>query len=202
MLIGMDDPRLAESLPGHGPVAATAMTYRVDFEPSDDRMAMPPDRESLPEKPPWPEEGSPAAGFDVPVDSGPADEFEARAAMEMEVGAEAIAVGSASETAALPQAAEIASGEFRPSVAPKLGGKRRTEAVRGSGPGRRRVPQILASTLLGVLGAAAGYYGTRYGWVEPLQIHPLVEPIKPVFLGGLLGLLIGWVGLRWTAKQY
>lgn len=69
------------------------------------------------------------------------------------------------------------------------------------GPGAmRRVGQLLAVIALGAAGAGGGYYATMQGFVEPLRVHPAVDPIHPAILGGLVGVLLAWAVVRWTGR--
>jgi hypothetical protein len=65
--------------------------------------------------------------------------------------------------------------------------------------GRRLLPLLLAVFLTG-LGAAAGHYATMYGLIEPLRVHPTVEPVSLTVVGGLLGVFLAWAGVRWTSR--
>lgn len=65
--------------------------------------------------------------------------------------------------------------------------------------GRRLIPLLLAVFLTG-LGATAGYYATMYGLLEPLRVHPTVEPVSLTVVGGLLGVFLAWAGVRWTSR--
>lgn len=64
---------------------------------------------------------------------------------------------------------------------------------------RRLLPVFLAVFLTG-LGAAAGHYATMYGLLEPLRVHPTVEPVSLTVVGGLLGVFLAWAGVRWTSR--
>jgi len=74
------------------------------------------------------------------------------------------------------------------------------DAVKRSGAGRR-VLQLLAILVLAAAGAAAGEYATMVGWLGPVMVHSSVEPVRLGIIGGLLGVLIAWVGIRWTTPK-
>jgi hypothetical protein len=74
------------------------------------------------------------------------------------------------------------------------------EAAKRSGAARR-VLQLLAVLVLAAAGAAAGEYATMVGWLGPVTVHSSVEPVRLGIIGGLLGVLIAWVGIRWTTPK-
>jgi len=95
----------------------------------------------------------------------------------------------ASPAEAQPEAAEsVASSSEGPKVAKR------------SGMGRR-VLQLLAILVLAAAGAAAGEYATMVGWLGPVTVHSSVEPVRLGIIGGLLGVLIAWAGIRWTTPK-
>jgi hypothetical protein len=65
----------------------------------------------------------------------------------------------------------------------------------------RRIFELLAIVILTAAGAAAGEYATMVGWLGPVRIHAAVEPVRLGIIGGLLGVLIAWAGIRWTAPK-
>ena len=65
----------------------------------------------------------------------------------------------------------------------------------------RRVLQLLAVVILVAAGAAAGEYATMVGWLGPVSIHSTVEPVRLGIIGGLLGVLVAWAGIRWTTPK-
>ena len=65
----------------------------------------------------------------------------------------------------------------------------------------RRVLELLAIVILAAAGAAAGEYATMVGWLGPVRVHSAVEPVRLGIIGGLLGILIAWAGIRWTTRK-
>jgi hypothetical protein len=49
--------------------------------------------------------------------------------------------------------------------------------------------------------AAAGHFAQVYGWLTAIEVHPMVEPIPPVMTGALVGVLLGWIMVRWTSRE-
>jgi hypothetical protein len=49
--------------------------------------------------------------------------------------------------------------------------------------------------------AAAGHFAQVYGWLTAIEVHPMVEPIPPVMTGALVGVLLGWIMVRWTSRK-
>jgi len=76
----------------------------------------------------------------------------------------------------------------------------KTAAPKGRGAGRR-VLELLAIVILASAGAAAGEYATMVGWLGPVSVHSTVEPVRLGIIGGLLGVLIAWAGIRWTTRK-
>jgi hypothetical protein len=89
------------------------------------------------------------------------------------------------------------AAELSPAVDAKKSRANSRSAPRRQG--RRLIPLLLAVFLTG-LGAAAGYYATIYGLLEPLRVHPTVEPVSMTVVGGLLGVFLAWAGVRWTSR--
>jgi hypothetical protein len=77
---------------------------------------------------------------------------------------------------------------------------RQAAAPKGRGAGRR-VLELLAIVILVAAGAAAGEYATMVGWLGPVSVHSTVEPVRLGIIGGLLGVLIAWAGIRWTTRK-
>lgn len=76
----------------------------------------------------------------------------------------------------------------------------RPKAAKGRGVVRRAL-QLLAILVLAAAGAAAGEYATMVGWLGPVTVHSSVEPVRLGIIGGLLGVLIAWAGIRWTTPK-
>jgi len=76
----------------------------------------------------------------------------------------------------------------------------RPKAGKGRGVGRR-VLQLLAIVVLAAAGVAAGEYATMVGWLGPVSVHSTVEPVRLGIIGGLLGVLVAWAGIRWTTPK-
>lgn len=91
--------------------------------------------------------------------------------------------------------------EAQPESAPRrAAATEKPDARKSSGAGRR-VAQLLVTLVLAAAGAAAGEYATMSGWLGPVTVHSSVEPVRLGIIGGLLGVLIAWVGIRWTTPK-
>ena len=91
--------------------------------------------------------------------------------------------------------------DAQPEAAPRPAAPtEKPDAAKRSGAGRR-VLQLLAILVLAAAGAAAGEYATMVGWLGPVTVHSSVEPVRLGIIGGLLGVLIAWVGIRWTTPK-
>jgi hypothetical protein len=81
---------------------------------------------------------------------------------------------------------------------------KRAQAAKGAGKrggAGRRVVELLVIVVLAAAGAAAAEYATMQGWLYPLRVHAAVEPVRPGIVGGLLGVLVAWIGVRWAARR-
>lgn len=66
---------------------------------------------------------------------------------------------------------------------------------------RRPMLELFVSLLLAAAGAAAGYHAARAGFVQALEVHASVAPVEAHWLGGLLGLFLGWMAVRWMSRE-
>ena len=88
-------------------------------------------------------------------------------------------------------------GEHKPD-----GASRRKPAshARSSSPLRRAL-QLLATVVIGAGGVAAAHYAMMNGWIAPFSVHPAVQPVDPRLAGGLLGVMLAWLVVRWTSPR-
>ena len=77
---------------------------------------------------------------------------------------------------------------------------KKVAAPKGRGAGRG-VLELLVIVILAAAGAAAGEYATMVGWLGPVWVHSAVQPVRLGIIGGLLGVLIAWAGIRWTTRK-
>ncbi len=172
--IGMDDPAQASSLQSTAldaeGVGASTIAYGM----------MPPEAQ------PGSDLGeSPSAAPDIDVDALPLADRPAEPARP---------VGDQ------PVLATVAEAPAARVAAPKRSRAPRAPRVK-QGPGVvRRIVQLLVLIALVAAGAGGGYYAGVQGFVEPLRVHPMVDPIHPAALGGLVGVLLAWVIVRWTGR--
>lgn len=89
--------------------------------------------------------------------------------------------------------------ERAPRAAPPA--PRRSRRAARSGSPLRRVAQLVVLLLLTGGGVAAGHYAMMKGVVGPLRVHPAVDPLDPLLVGGLVGMLISWPLIRWMAPR-
>ena len=65
----------------------------------------------------------------------------------------------------------------------------------------RRALQLLGTVVLGAGGVAAGHYAMMNGWIASFSVHPAVQPVDPRLAGGLLGVMLAWLVVRWTSPR-
>ncbi|HXV75765.1 MAG TPA: zinc-ribbon domain-containing protein [Candidatus Polarisedimenticolaceae bacterium] len=63
------------------------------------------------------------------------------------------------------------------------------------------VVQLLALVSFAAGLGAAGHFAEVYAWLPPIEIHPMVDPVRPVMVGGLIGVLLGWIVVRWISRS-
>jgi hypothetical protein len=112
--------------------------------------------------------------------------------------AEPVSLEAPSQDALDLGAVPVAETAVQPSEAPKRAKKPKKARRVGTG---RRIVHLLVLLVLTAAGAAAGEYATMVGWLGPLAVHPAVEPVRLGIIGGLLGLLVAWAGIRWTTPK-
>ena len=103
------------------------------------------------------------------------------------------------EAGSLSLAPAADAAERAPRAAPAAPRRSRREA-RSASP-LRRVAQLVVLLLLTGGGVAAGHYAMMKGVVGPLRVHPAVDPLDPLLVGGLVGMLISWPLIRWMAPR-
>jgi len=96
-----------------------------------------------------------------------------------------------------PESADPVAGEPRP----QMPGRRAGHAGARKGSAGRRVFQLFVLVALAAGGVAGGQYAMMKGLVGPLQVHPALEPLSPLLLGGLVGVLLAWPVIRWTSPR-
>jgi hypothetical protein len=103
------------------------------------------------------------------------------------------------ESDSLPVQADVSLAQ--PTVEPRReASTQRPAKAKGAGAVRRTL-QLLSVLVLAAAGVAAGEYATMVGWLGPIAVHSAVEPVRLGIIGGLLGVLIAWVGIRWTTPK-
>ena len=65
----------------------------------------------------------------------------------------------------------------------------------------RRTAQLAVVVIFTGAGVAAGHYAMMRGVIGPLRVHPNVDPLDPLLVGGLVGMLIAWPLIRWMAPR-
>jgi len=139
--------------------------------------------------------GAPAAVSRAPVGRAPAP---VRAQAPDPPEEQSLSLAPSAVEFAWPPAAEPAPKAGRAAAAPS----RPAQRGRGrSGSVLRRLAQLGVVVLLAGGGVVAGHYAMMKGVVGPLQVHAALDPLDPLLVGGLVGMLISWPLIRWMAPR-